>query len=345
MTFLRSTGLPEVGGPIVNKPMAAAILTLVAAGLLPLLLGHDQYYLGMACISLIFAIATLGWNFVSGFVGAMSIGHAAFFGLGAYVSATLFNAVGLTPWIGIPLGGVVAGIAALLLGLLSFRLSGPYFALTSVAFAEILRLSIQSISTLGPVKVGGSRGLALEIVEPSLASFQFADKEHYYYALLVLLVAALLVTYWINRSRTGYYWAAIRTDTDAAASLGVPVRRYRCIAALISGIITGAAGAMYAHYVGFLDPSRVVGIDLSVQFLIFGMIGGRATVLGPVVGVLLLYPLGEFIRAQAGASSGLHLAIFGLLLVLCVYFFPKGIVGEFDRWRRRRAKSGGRSDA
>ena len=321
-----------------SDPTLRALLlvgaALVLAAAFPFVVGGDQYLLGVACLTLIFAIATTGWNYISGFAGSMSVGHAAFFGIGAYIAVIAQASCGINAWIALALSGMGAALLSLGLGLLSFRVTGPYFALITVACAEILRLAVGSVDQIGQVKIGGARGLILMPAEPSLIGFQFTSKEPYYFVLLAVLVAVLAITSLVDRSKVGLYWAALRTDPHAAASLGVPVLRYRCYASLCSGFVAGLAGGLYACYVGFIDPGRALGIDLSVEFLIFGMIGGRATVLGPAVGALVLFPLGELIRANTGSSSGLHIVIYGLLLIFSVYYFPKGLAGFFSTPRR-----------
>lgn len=308
------------------------MLTVVLVALaLPVLVGHDQYFVGIACLAVIFALAATGWNYVSGFAGSMSVGHAAFFGVGAYTAAISHGSFELNAWVCLLLAGFITSLLSLGLGLLSFRVTGPYFALTTVACAEIIRLAVRSVDQVGDVKVGGARGLALSPDQTSFLNLQFDTKEGFYFTVLAILVVTLLATFAISRSRFGLYWAAIRTDPAAAASLGVPVLRYRSYASLFSGLIAGLAGGIYAFYVGFVDSGRVLGIELSVELLIYGMIGGRATVLGPAIGALILFPLGEFIRAETGSSSGLHFVIFGLLLMASVYRFPSGIVGMFSR--------------
>jgi branched-chain amino acid transport system permease protein len=306
-----------------------------AAFFVPEILGGDQYRIGVWTLALLFAVWATGWNVVSGFAGQFSIGHSAFVGCGAYASVLLFTTYGLSPWIGMAVAGAVAALVGILIGVPAFRLRGPYFALTTIAFAEVVRLAVSTTDSLGPFDVGGARGVLVPIGEESLLTLQFADKASYYRLTLGLLIVVLVLSWWLNRSKMGRYWAAVRTDQEAAASLGVPVLRYKTIAAAISGGIVGIGGGLYAHYVGFVDPNRAFGLDLSIQIALMGLIGGRATVLGPAIGALVLYPVGEAARAQLGATSGAHLAVFGLALVLAIYFLPRGIVGV--RLRRRRA--------
>jgi branched-chain amino acid transport system permease protein len=153
------------------------------------------------------------------------------------------------------------------------------------------------------------------------------------------LIVVLLATWWLSRSRMGHYWAAIRTDQEAASSLGVPVLRFKCYAAMISGFVVGIGGALLALYVGFIDPNSTLGIDLSIQIALMGLIGGRATVLGPTIGAAILFPLGEATRAQFGATAGAHLVLYGIVLMVAIYFLPKGVVFIGDLIPRRKPRA------
>lgn len=309
----------------------------VVAAFVPQLLSGNAYLIGVAATSLFFALYASGWNIVAGFAGQFSFGHAAFVGTGAYVSTLLFITYGWSPTLTIVIGAVLGAITGVLIGIPAFRLRGPYFALTTIAFAEILRLVASNTDNLGPFHVGGPSGVITPLAAPVVFGFTLSDNAAYYEAALVMLVVTLIATYWLASSRLGLYWAAIRTDQDAASSLGVPVLRYKSYAAAISGFIAAAAGALFALYVGFFDANSVLGIDLSIQIALMGLVGGRATVIGPTIGALVLFPLGEFTRAQFGATAGAHLVVYGIALMLAIYFLPQGLAGIRLRRRRRVA--------
>jgi branched-chain amino acid transport system permease protein len=319
---------------------AAGVAVVAAVAAVPsTLLGGDQYEIGVATLVVIFAIWASGWNLISGYAGQFSFGHAVFCGLGAYVSASLFASHGTSPWLGGLIGGLVGAAGGVLIGLPAFRLRGPYFALTTIAFSEIVRLVVSSTDRIGSFDVGGPQGINLPISsETSFAKLQFVDASAYYYLALAFLAVVLALTAWLARSKIGYYWGAIRTDPDAAASLGVPVLRYKLLAVALSGFVCGVGGALYAQYVGFIEPNRILGLDLSIQIALFGLVGGRATVFGPAVGAAILYPIGEVLRAELGATSGAPTLLFGVVLILAIYFLPNGVVGL--RWRRKRRRPG-----
>jgi branched-chain amino acid transport system permease protein len=317
------------------------LLPLLAIGVatvfVPEILGGNAYLIGVAATSLFFALYASGWNVVAGFAGQFSFGHSAFVGIGAYVSTMLFITYGWSPTLTILIGAVFGGIVAVLTGIPFFRLRGPYYALTTIAFSEILRLVVSNSENIGPFKVGGPSGVITPLAAPVVFGVTLSDNTGYYFAALVMLALVLIATYWMAKSRLGLYWAAIRTDQDAAASLGVPVLRYKSYAAFISGLIVAATGALMALYVGFFDANSVLSIDLSIQIALMGLIGGRATVFGPTIGALVLFPLGEATRAQFGANAGAHLVVYGIVLMLAIYFLPQGVAGI--RLRRRRRPS------
>lgn len=305
----------------------------VVAALVPEILGGNAYLIGVAATSLFFALYASGWNIVAGFAGQFSFGHSAFVGTGAYVSTMLFITYGWSPTLTIVIGAVFGAIVGVLIGIPTFRLRGPYFALTTIAFSETLRLVVSNSDNIGPFHVGGPSGVITPLNAPVVFGVTLSDNTGYYWAALATLVVVLIATYWLASSRLGLYWAAIRTDQDAAASLGVPVLRYKSYAAGISGFIVAAAGALLALYVGFFDANSVLGIDLSIQIALMGLVGGRATVIGPTIGALVLFPLGEVTRAQFGATAGAHLVVYGIVLMLAIYFLPQGLAGI--RLRRR----------
>ncbi len=326
------------------------LLLILLAGVVPPLLIGSQYIMGVLVLTMLFAIWASGWNIVAGYAGQFSFGHAAFVGIGAYASSLLFVTFSISPWIGMVVGGLLAALAALLIGFPAFRLRGPYFALTTIAFSEVVRLAISNTSIVGPFDFGGAVGVNLPLKPPDFLTMELPDKTAYYELALVMLVGVLALTRLLERRRAGLYWAAIRSDQDAASSLGVPVLRYKCLAAILSGFVLGMSGAVYAQYVGFVDPTRVLGIDLSIQIALMGLVGGRATVIGPAVGALVLYPAGEIARAQfGGTTSGAHLVLFGFVLILAIYFLPRGIVGANLRWftkgRSRRGATTGTANA
>jgi branched-chain amino acid transport system permease protein len=315
--------------------IVVSIGAFALVALSPILLAGSQYILGVLVLTLLFAIWASGWNIISGFAGQFSLGHAVFVGIGAYVCVLMTTTFNMSPILGMFVGGGGAVLVAALLAMLSFRLRGPYYALLTIAFAESFRLLATNMDTVGPFQVGGALGISLPLPDNSVVSLRFTDKGPYVELTLIVLTITLLATAWLMRSRFGLYWAAIRTNEEAAASLGVPIFRYKAYAAMTSGLIVGAGGALYAVYIGYIDPNRVFGLDLSIQIALIGLVGGQATLIGPVIGAFVLYPVGEGVRTMFGATSGADLILYGLLIMLTVYAMPKGFAGLLQRARRK----------
>ena len=305
----------------------AAVLALL---LLPTVLSS---YAVTVCIFIFFyGYLAQAWNIVGGYAGQLSAGHAAFVGVGAYASALLSVEAGLTPWIGMFVGGVLAAILGAVIGFLGFRfgLRGFYFVLLTVAFAEICR-----IVALNTSAVGGALGYYITFTgDPR--QFQFQRNWAYYYVALGLMLGATLIVAWIERLRFGQYLVAIRQDESACEALGVDTFRYKMLAMVISSFLTGVGGAFYAFYLFSLQPNAVFGIPLSVEIIIRVIVGGGGTVLGPILGSFILSPLAELSRTYLAGSglTGAHLIVYGILLVAVVLFMPQGAYPYLARMAR-----------
>lgn len=286
---------------------------------------------------LMFLFIALGeaWNLIGGYAGQLSLGHAAFFGLGAYTSFLLHVRYGTSPWLGMFLGGLVAVVFALLIGAICFRLRGPYFALATIALAEVLRLVVVNWSSV----TQGAEGIVVSKVPtltiPNLFTVQFGSKLPYYYLILLISSAIVFSTYKIANSKVGFFLLAIKNNQDASESLGVDTTRYKLIALIISAFFTGILGAFYAFFVLFIDPESVLEISLSIKIVLVALIGGTATVIGPVVGGALIVLLSETLR---GYFATAHLLIYGSLVILVVLFMPDGLVGALSSLRKRIAR-------
>jgi len=287
----------------------------------------------------IFLYATLAtaWNMLAGYCGQISLGHAVFFGTGAYTSTLLAKqdwlGVWASPWLGMLLGAALAVLLSQVIGYPVFRLRGHYFAIATIAVGEIVQTLV--INWDG---VGGARGLFVAIKRPdSLINFQFHEsKQTYYYIALALLLLALAINQWIVRSRTGYYFRAIREDQDAAAALGVPVARYKQRAMAASAGLTAVGGTFYAQYVFFIDPESVLPLSLSILICLVAVLGGVGTLWGPLIGAAILVPLGEVTRIQLGGTGkALDLVVYGLLIMIISVIQPGGIMALFQRGLRR----------
>jgi branched-chain amino acid transport system permease protein len=283
---------------------------------------------------LIFMYALLGeaWNILGGYAGQVSLGHAVFFGLGAYTSTVLLMKLGLTPWLGMIAGIFIAVMVSIIIGYPCFRLAGHYFVIATIALGEIV-----AIAFLNWKFVGGAIGLFLPLLDESLLNFEFhSSKAPYYYIILAMLVVTVFIAYWIEKSKLGFCFRAIKNDPDAARSLGIDLTKYKLMAMIISAALTAMAGTFYAQYVLFIDPHTVMPLMLSVQMCLIPVLGGTGTIAGPIIGSAILIPMAEYTRVQlAGKVSGLHLLIYGFLIMVIAVFQPAGLMGLVQRYRRR----------
>lgn len=322
-----------------NATTILGLPLLAVATALPLLV-RDVYTLHSLTMIIYFAYMASAWNFVCGYVGQMSLGHSVFAGLAGYVTVLLFTGTGLSPWAGMLLGGGAAAILSTFIGYPTFKLKGPYFTLTTIAFAEIVRIWLENTDEFLGIPLKGAQGL---VVPPSALGwqvFQFDGKLAYYYIALALLVVMLAATIALERSRLGYYLKAIRGDRNGAEALGINPTRYSLVALAISAFMTGLGGAFYAQFFRYINPERNMGLDLSIDTAIMSIVGGQGTVLGPVLGALILHPLAELTRSYLGGRFlGLHLIIYGVVLIIAVLYFPKGVIVPLERWLQRSGKS------
>ena len=276
---------------------------------------------GLQVLFRIFLFAALGlaWNLVGGYSGQLSLGHAAYFGAGAYGLALFSMKLGISPWLAVLMGVAVALVCALLIGGVSFRLRGPYFALSTIAFAEILRLTAKNLPTV----TGGDVGAQV----PAL--FHGNVNRSFYLAAVALTAAAFAITVLISRSRFGYYLMAIREDEDTALSVGIGTAQTKLAALLISAALTAVAGALYGSIFLFIVPDQVLALDVSNEIAIVAMLGGAGTIAGPMVGSIVLETASEVFK---NTFKEAHQLIFGILLVVVVLFLPEGIVGTLNRY-------------
>jgi branched-chain amino acid transport system permease protein len=282
----------------------------------------------------IFLFATLAqaWNILAGYCGQISLGHAIFFGTGAYTSGMFVANDVASPWVAMVVGAVLAVALSQLIGAPVFRLRGHYFAIATIAVGEIVH-----ILAVNWELIGAARGLYIPIKRPdSLVNFQFhQSKAVYYYIVLGLLVLGLAITRLIERSRLGYYFRAVREEQDAAASLGVRVARTKRVAFAISAALTAACGTFYAQYVLFIDPESVFPLSLSILICLVAVLGGVGTLWGPLLGAAVLIPLGEVTRIYLGGTGkALDLDIYGALIMVISVVQPAGLVGMLRRLRR-----------
>ena len=314
-----------------NLTLVATSIATVLFLALPLAV-TDEYYLHVFVGILYFAYMASAWNIVCGYTGQLSLGHSALSGIGGYISTLLLINAGLSPWIGMLIGAICATGVGVLVGWPCFRLRGPYFALTTIAFAEILRIWTENTEEIFGIELRGAQGLSVPLKGHAPALFQFDGKVAYYYVIIAFLLMVMAVTWWMERSRMGFYLKAIRGDQDAAEALGINSTRYLLTAMALSSFLTALGGSFYAQYFRYINPERNMGLDLSIELALMGIVGGQGTVVGPVLGAFLLTPAGEITRATLGGKfPGLHLVIYGLVLILAMLFLPKGLIQPIRR--------------
>jgi branched-chain amino acid transport system permease protein len=291
-------------------------------------------YKDVVIITFIWAGIALAWNIAGGFVGLISFGHAAFFAIGAYASTILGVRYGVTPWLGIWVGALLAGALGTTLALIGARLRGPFFILSTLAAAEVVRIGALNWSSL----TGGAEGIWITPV-PGFVNMIFPQTT---YAVLVLayLATVYAITKLIEGSRYGLYLFATRDDEDAASSAGVDPLLMRTSAMTVSAFLTAIGGSLFAQYFQYLDPTHAASPELSFQFALLPAVGGLGTAIGPVLGAFAIMPLAELLRSYLGAVfQGLHLAIFGGFLIVVMLYFPAGIAGALDRLAAGRRSS------
>jgi len=310
---------------------------------------QNTYVLHIMILIFLNILMGSSWNILGGYTGQYSVGHAAYFGVGAYTTLMLMQVRHIPPWYGVWAGMAAALVVAIIIGATCFRLRGPYFVLASIAVTEILRVVALNLKDV----TNGAEGiLATELPVLSIHGTvitNFFSKVPFYYAGLVFVLLIIVVTWIVQRSKLGYYFQAIREDQDAASSLGINITFFKNTALAISAVFTSLAGSLYGMYVGFIDPPTVLGLELSVQIVLICIIGGIGTISGPVVGATVLVPLSEALRSNliteeliksgfvnAGSRTGVfltenlahaHVLIYGILVVIVILFMPEGIVG------------------
>jgi branched-chain amino acid transport system permease protein len=317
-----------------RRQLLSGIVVLALAAALPFAT-HDVYTQNLIILTLLYAGLSQAWNILGGYCGQISLGHALYFGIGAYVSTILFVNAGIPPTLGMFAGGVVAGLASLLVGWPCFRLSGHYYAIATVVVGEVGYLLFLNWDF-----VGAASGLYVPFTGESYVNLEFRTSKLPWLYVVLIFAAVTWVTAWlIEGSRWGYSWRAVKDDVTAARSLGVRVFPSKMAAAAISGFLTGVGGAIFAQYVGFIDPDSIMASNLSILIALPAVLGGVGTLWGPLLGAIVLIPVSELSRSYIGGSgSGVDLMIYGALIMIVALARPQGLVSllDFTRLARRR---------
>jgi branched-chain amino acid transport system permease protein len=309
------------------------MVAAAALASLPLVV-RNSFFLHVCILVFLWTVLGEAWNALGGYAGQVSFGHAAFFGVGAYVTIILLLKAGIAPWWGIPLGGLAAATFAVPFGLLTFRLKGPYFSLATLAVAELTKL----VALNWEWATNGSTGYLITTLPPLRLFGHTVDwetKAPFYAVALVLMAASMGAVALLSRSRLGAWLTAIRENEEAAEAVGVDTVRAKVLTLALSASLAGAGGGFYAFYFRYVDPDAVLNLGLSMEMVFIAMVGGLGTVVGPLVGAVFLTTVGEAVREKFQVG---HLVFYGLFMMLVIRFLPEGIWGRV----RRRIEAIGR---
>jgi ABC-type branched-subunit amino acid transport system ATPase component/ABC-type branched-subunit amino acid transport system permease subunit len=308
-----------------RNPWTAVIAAgVLFVGLYPVF-SEDLYYQNMIMLSMVFAIGAVGLNIITGYAGYVSLGQGAFLGLGAYTAGILSTDVGGNPLVWLPAAGLLGALVATALGVVAMRARGTAFVILTIAFLFLLQVTATNWDAL----TNGTGGIT-----PPLPTWSIDYQNWpFYYSFMALLAVSLVVSWWIRRSKFGMGLIAIREDEDKAATVGVNTPVYKIFGFVASAVFVSMAGAVYGYYIGFIDPAGMFNILLSVQIILSLLLGGRATLWGPVLGAFIVEPLNEITNNEFGGGNA-RLLIFGGLLALVVLFMPRGIIPTVHYWLR-----------
>ena len=307
-----------------NKSMVYVLFGFLGFLILFPVLSPSQFLLHLMIMIFMHAVISQSWNIIGGFSGQISLGHGAFFGIGAYASSFFYVEFGLTPWIGIIIGILICAVIAILVGIPMLRLSGHYFAIATL----LVGISFQIVFQRWDL-VGAASGLWIPLTsEDSYYAMQFhSSKAPYYYLFLIFFVIIFFITWLISRSKLGYRLRAVRDDAQAAQSLGIDVAKHKIIAFAISAMMMAPMGSLFAQYILIVDPDRMFNFEISIIALLISVLGGIGYVWGPLVGTVILIPLAEYARIFFGGTGGaVDLMVYGIVLMIICVFKPSGII-------------------
>ena len=321
-----------------QKIQGLIILALLLCLLiLPPVIGLKTSQWSILITVLLYMYYASSWNFMGGYTGLFSLGNGIYIGLGAYITACLYLYAGVTPWIGILIAAVLTGLFSMVLGYPTFKLQNIYYSFATFALLQVMLVIFKNFKTFfGLFDLGGAEGLKLSSTTSDPANMQFLGKVPYYYIILVLLVLVLLVSYYISHSKRGFYFRAISANMEAASSLGVNVMSLKLQAQFLTAFFSAIGGGFYCMFLGYVDPSKLFGTDLSIFVMVYCVVGGANTLWGPVLGAGLMYTINRMVTIYAANISGLANIIFGVILMLVIFFMPGGLIPWFQGMRERR---------
>ncbi|MGE5510183.1 MAG: branched-chain amino acid ABC transporter permease [Bacteroidota bacterium] len=318
---------------MMRRTVLVSILVLLALAF-PFLTAGVPVYQRLGALVLLYAIGASAWNIVGGYAGQVSIGHAVFFGVGAYSAVLAYTYLGLPPIAGLPFGVLVSVLIASVIGVPTVRLAGHYFSMATIAVAELARVMTTTSESLG-----GAQGLSGPTVPRTVLDLSFTSAMPYYYIFLLVLAGVLFLTWRMETSRMGFYLRAIKDNERAARSLGVRAGRYKLAAFMLSAALTSIAGGLYLTMFGFIDPDSGLGILISVKMLIMSALGGAGLLFGPLIGAAILVPLEEISNSLLGGKgAGLTFVVYGAIIMIIARFLPGGLLGLLTTLFKRKVR-------
>ncbi|MFV0353371.1 MAG: branched-chain amino acid ABC transporter permease [Oscillospiraceae bacterium] len=310
-----------------NKSFVITLLVSLAALIIIPLFIRREFAINVLILCCIWGIMGIGWNFIGGYAGQVSNGHALFYAVGAYTGGLCMNWFQMTPWISMWIGVAISVLIAFVLGIPLLRLRGHYFAIATMALVECARIIF-----LNWEWIGGATGISFQRLDlPQWYTWQFVAKHPFYYLCLAFLVVFLVLSKIMENSKFGYYCRAIRANQESAESTGVNAARYKRIAYMISAGIVSIGGALYAQYIQYLDPTVLLPLANSMLIVLVCVMGGIGTVWGPVLGAFVMTMINEYSRSNFARISGLNLVIYGVLVIIIVLFLPDGLISLVKR--------------
>ncbi|GAG60948.1 unnamed protein product [marine sediment metagenome] len=297
------------------------LLILIVLLILPNILKAEPYILHIFIMTFVYVSLTQAWNLIGGYVGQINFANHTFFAIGAYTSTMLLLHFNLTPWIGVFAGVAIAASVAYLLGFQILRLKGHYFAVATIAFAELIKLLFLNWRV-----VGAAYGLSLPPQMPSLYHMIWRSKLPYYYIALAIAIGYISLIYIIDKSKAGMYFRSIKQDEEGAEHKGIDTRYYKLLAFMMNAGMCALVGTFYAQYILYIDPRSVMDLLISTKIILIVLFGGSGTVVGPVLGAAILIPLGEYTRIKlGGGGKGWDYIIYGFIILMIILYQPKGI--------------------
>ena len=324
---------------LLSKNNAVLWIIALASVVVPFLM-PNRYFQDIVIMTFLWAGLACSWNLYSGYCNRLSIGHAAYLGIGAYSSTLLYVNFGISPWIGMLVGGALSAVAALIIGGTTLRLKGTFFVLSTIAFAEILK--VMTITSKDITK--GALGVFIPY-QPGFANMIWASKIPYALLTWLYMIIVLLICVKLEKSKLGYSLIAVGENQEAAENLGVNSSRTMLIAFVMSAVLTSFGGTLYAQYIMFIEPSSVMSLMNSVNFILLAITGGLGTAFGPMVGSFILTPISNLLRGYLSSVSGLHTFVLGLILIAVLLFRPDGILPQLKLFfngliKKSKAKKG-----